>query len=48
LMRDLIPVKVRRKRRPKVKNLPDLPVAEEALREADAFVPVSMSSEEDG
>ena len=29
LMRDLIPTKARRKRRPKVKDLPDLPVAEE-------------------
>jgi ribosomal protein S6--L-glutamate ligase len=48
LMRDLIPAKARRKRRPKVKNLPDLPVAEEALRETDTFVPVSMSLEEDG
>ena len=30
LMRDLIPAKTRRKRRPKVKDLPDLPVADEA------------------
>ncbi len=29
LMKDLIPAKVRRKRRPKVKDLPDLPVADE-------------------
>ena len=29
LMRDLIPAKTRRKRRPKVKDLPDLPVADE-------------------
>ncbi len=29
LMRDLIPAKTRRKRRPRVKDLPDLPVAEE-------------------
>ena len=33
LMRDLIPAKTRRKRRPKVKDLPDLPVAEETLDE---------------
>jgi ribosomal protein S6--L-glutamate ligase len=33
LMRDLIPAKTRRKRRLKVKNLPDLPVAEEVLKE---------------
>lgn len=31
LMRDLVPKKVRRKQRPKVKDLPALPVAEEAL-----------------
>ena len=29
-MRDLIPSKTRRKRKPKVKDLPELPVAEEA------------------
>lgn len=29
LMRDLVPAKTRRKRRPKVKDLPDLPVADE-------------------
>ena len=33
-MRDLIPAKTRRKRRPKVKELPDLPVADEVLSEA--------------
>ena len=33
-MRDLIPAKTRRKRRPKVMDLPDLPVAEEVLSEA--------------
>jgi len=31
LMRDLIPAKTRRKRRPKVQDLPELPVAEEVL-----------------
>lgn len=35
LMRDLIPAKTRRKRRPKVKELPDLPVAEEVLTESN-------------
>lgn len=34
LMRELIPPKTRRKRRPKVKDLPELPVAEEVLGEA--------------
>ena len=33
LMRDLIPAKSRRSRRPKVKDLPELPVAEEAAEE---------------
>jgi ribosomal protein S6--L-glutamate ligase len=33
-MRDLIPAKTRRKRRPKVQDLPELPVAEEVLSEA--------------
>jgi ribosomal protein S6--L-glutamate ligase len=35
LTRDLIPAKARRKRRPKVLGLPDLPVAEEVLRESE-------------
>ena len=38
LMRDLIPKKVRRKRRPKVKDLPNLPVAEEALEEYEKSI----------
>jgi len=33
LMRDLIPMKTRRKRRPEVQDLPDLPVADEAHSE---------------
>jgi ribosomal protein S6--L-glutamate ligase len=33
LMRDLIPARTRRKRRPKVRRLPDLPVAEEVLQD---------------
>ena len=36
LMRDLIPAKVRRSRRPIVQELPDLPVAEEVLRDASS------------
>ena len=35
LMRDLIPKKTRRQRRPKVKDLPDLPVAGEASDETN-------------
>lgn len=34
-MRDLIPAKARRKRQPKVEDLPDLPVAEEASADRD-------------
>ncbi len=34
LMRDLIPAKTQRRRRPKVRTLPDLPVADEVLRES--------------
>ncbi len=41
LMRDLIPSKTRKKRRPKVKELPDLPVAEEA--HSDAARPLAES-----
>lgn len=35
-MRDLIPAKTRRKRSPKIKDLPELPVAEEVLSESEA------------
>ena len=48
LMRDLIPGKIRRKRRPTVKNLPDLPVAEEALKEYEKSVSDIVLPEEEG
>ena len=35
LMRGLIPAKTRRRRRPKVQTLPDLPVADEVLKDTD-------------
>lgn len=35
LMRDLIPPKTRRRRQPKVRDLPDLPVAEEVMTDPD-------------
>lgn len=41
LMRHLIPAKTRRKRRPKVQDLPELPVAEEVL--AESVKPVTDS-----
>jgi hypothetical protein len=34
LMRDLVPTKNKRNRRPRVKKLPDLPAAEEVLKES--------------
>ena len=47
LMRDSIPAKTRRKRRPKVKELPDLPVADEALSESVELAVDWTPSEED-
>ena len=44
-MRDLIPPKIRRKRRPKVKELPELPVAEEVIKDRENIVSVSVPSE---
>lgn len=47
LMRDLIPARVRRKRRPAVQDLPDLPVADEVLKEdgPDTMVEIGISHE---
>jgi len=39
LMRDLTPAKIRRKRSPKVKDLPELPVADEVFKE-DGTIPL--------
>jgi ribosomal protein S6--L-glutamate ligase len=47
LMRDLIPAKTRRKRRPKVQDLPDLPVAEETLGATDESAAGGAAREED-
>lgn len=47
LMRDLIPAKTRRQRRPKVQELPELPVAEETLTEQDELATEWVPSEED-
>ena len=46
LMRDLIPLKARKKRRPKVRDLPDLPVADEAHGEAAEHATVPQRPEE--
>ncbi len=46
-MRELIPDKIRQKRRTKVKALPDLPVAEEAIRHPDNLAAISSQTEED-
>ena len=48
LMRDMRPGKVRRKRRPKIKELPELPVAEEVFKETGLIEPVSIPEEKDG
>ena len=48
LMRDMTPGKIRRKRRPKIKNLPELPVADEVYNELGSTEPVSIPAEKDG
>lgn len=47
LMRNMTPLKIRRKRRPKVKDLPELPVAEEVLKELGAIDSVSIPPDND-
>ena len=47
LMRDLIPAKARRKRRPKVQGLPDSPVAEEVRNDSDESIAQQVLQEED-
>ncbi len=47
LMRDMTPAKIRRKRRPKVKDLPELPVADEVFVESGTVTPVSIPEEKD-
>ena len=34
-MRDLVPARTHRKRRPQIQELPDLPVAEEVMKEPE-------------
>ena len=46
LMRDLIPARVRRKRRQEVQELPDLPVAETLLADSDESSVISRPAEE--
>lgn len=46
LMRDLVPAKTRRKRRPKVKDLPDLPVADEVQSEDDSKIAEQVQEKE--
>ncbi len=48
LMRDMTPVKIRRKRRPKVKDLPELPVADEVFNEDGTIIPIKISAEKSG
>ena len=47
LMRGMTPVKVRRKKRPKVKILPELPVAEEVFKESGSLAPIAIPAEKD-
>ncbi len=42
MMRDLTPYKIRRKRRPKVKSLPELPVADKVFKESGSERPVAI------
>ncbi|WP_422862253.1 cation:proton antiporter regulatory subunit [Desulfoluna limicola] len=46
-MRELIPAKTRRRRRSKVQELPDLPVAEEAIKATGLSEPGTKTTEED-
>ena len=52
LMKDLIPKKVNRKRKPKVKDLPDLPVADEVFKEEgkedSVYISASHEKKKDG
>jgi ribosomal protein S6--L-glutamate ligase len=48
LMRDMTPATVRRKRRPKVKGLPDLPVADEVYKETGKVEPIAIPAEKAG
>ena len=48
MMRDLIPAKTRRRRRPKVKDLPDLPAAEEVQTGGELERPVHAADRTDG
>lgn len=43
MMRDMTPAKVRRKRRPQVKSLPGLPVADKVFKESGSDQPVEIS-----
>lgn len=47
LMRDMTPKKVRRKQQPKVKNLPELPVADEVYKESGTIDSVFIHTETD-
>ena len=46
-MRDMTPGKVRRKRRPKVADLPELPVADEVYSDTGSIDPVLIPADKD-
>lgn len=48
LMRDMTPGKILRKRRPKIKTLPELPVAEEVYSESGTIESIAIPAEKDG
>lgn len=47
LMRDMTPGKVRRKRRPAIKDLPELPVAEEVYKDSGTTDPITIPAAKD-
>lgn len=47
LMRDMTPGKVRRKRRPAIKDLPELPVAEEVYKDSGTTEPITIPAAKD-
>ena len=47
LMRGMTPARVRRKKRPKVKALPDLPVAEEVVKNSGSLTPIQIPAEKE-
>jgi ribosomal protein S6--L-glutamate ligase len=47
LMRDMTPAKIRRKRRPTIRDLPELPVAEEVFKDSGSIESVTIPATKD-